>query len=81
MIDKFKYRDDGVSFAIQKGVQISRSIIRTFKHNDMEDLERVLNEINTEHIVVSKYLQLNRQYAKHTFLLAQETFNSSLYCY
>ncbi|KAI9340616.1 pyridoxal phosphate-dependent transferase [Pilaira anomala] len=48
--------DDGVSFAIQKGVQISRSIIRTFKHNDMEDLERVLNEINTEHIVHKKRL-------------------------
>lgn len=49
----FLFSDDGVSFAIQKGVQISRSIIRTFKHNDMEDLERVLNDINTEHIVVS----------------------------
>jgi 7-keto-8-aminopelargonate synthetase-like enzyme len=45
--------DEGVSFAIQKGVQISRSIIRTFKHNDMEDLERVLNDIETEHTVVS----------------------------
>lgn len=52
-ISKQFYSDAGVSFAIQKGVQISRSIIRTFKHNDMEDLERVLNDINTEHIVVS----------------------------
>lgn len=47
------FSDEGVSFAIQKGVQISRSIIRTFKHNDMEDLERVLNDIETEHAVVS----------------------------
>lgn len=27
--------------------------MKTFKHNDMEDLERVLNDINTEHTVVS----------------------------
>lgn len=47
------YSDDGVCFAVQKGVQISRSIIRTYKHNDMEDLERVLNDIETEHIVAS----------------------------
>ncbi|KAI8644539.1 pyridoxal phosphate-dependent transferase [Parasitella parasitica] len=48
--------DEGVSFAIQKGVQISRSIVKTFKHNDMEDLERVLNEINTEHAIHRKRL-------------------------
>jgi 7-keto-8-aminopelargonate synthetase-like enzyme len=52
------YSDEGVSFAIQKGVQISRSIIRTFKHNDMEDLERVLNDIETEHIVVCILIKL-----------------------
>ncbi|KAL7328685.1 serine palmitoyltransferase component [Mucor circinelloides] len=48
--------DEGVSFAVQKGVQISRSIVKTFKHNDMEDLERVLNDINTEHTVHRKRL-------------------------
>ena len=37
--------DDGVSFGLQKGVQISRSRIRYFKHNDMNDLVRVLDEI------------------------------------
>ncbi|ORX49796.1 PLP-dependent transferase [Hesseltinella vesiculosa] len=40
--------DDGVSFAVQKGVQISRSNIRWFKHNDMNDLERVLNEVHKD---------------------------------
>jgi 7-keto-8-aminopelargonate synthetase-like enzyme len=49
----FFHSDEGVSFSVQKGVQISRSIVKTFKHNDMEDLERVLNDINTEHTVVS----------------------------
>jgi serine palmitoyltransferase len=42
------HRDEGVSFAIQKGVQISRSTVRHFKHNDMEDLERVLSEVQKD---------------------------------
>ncbi|CAI5441438.1 unnamed protein product [Caenorhabditis angaria] len=36
--------DEGVNFAIQKGLQASRSRIEFFKHNDMEDLERLLKE-------------------------------------
>ncbi|CAB3404844.1 unnamed protein product [Caenorhabditis bovis] len=36
--------DEGVNFAIQKGLQASRSKIEFFKHNDMEDLERLLME-------------------------------------
>jgi len=35
-------RDEGVHFAIQKGVQASRSKVVYFKHNDTEDLERLL---------------------------------------
>ncbi|ESO93781.1 hypothetical protein LOTGIDRAFT_182203 [Lottia gigantea] len=38
------YCDEGVSFAIQKGLAASRSEIRFFKHNDTEDLERLLIE-------------------------------------
>lgn len=34
--------DDGVNFAIQKGLQASRSDIRYFKHNNVDDLERLL---------------------------------------
>ena len=34
--------DEGVGFAVQKGLSASRSQIRFFKHNDMEDLERLL---------------------------------------
>jgi len=41
--------DKGVNFAIQKGLQISRSTVRWFEHNDMDDLERVLDEIRVEH--------------------------------
>lgn len=48
--------DEGVSFAIQKGVQISRSIIKWYKHNDMADLERVLEEIRMDELVHKKRL-------------------------
>ena len=36
------FSDDGVGFSIQKGLVASRSSIKWFKHNDMEDLERLL---------------------------------------
>jgi 7-keto-8-aminopelargonate synthetase-like enzyme len=52
--------DDGVSFAVQKGVQISRSIVRFYKHNDMEDLEKVLNEIQAEHIKVTIGISIHK---------------------
>ncbi|CAM9848591.1 unnamed protein product [Ascophyllum nodosum] len=37
--------DQGVEENVQTGINLSRSTVRTFKHNDMEDLERVLKEI------------------------------------
>ncbi|KAL1981798.1 hypothetical protein VTN96DRAFT_2136 [Rasamsonia emersonii] len=40
--------DEGVSYAIRRGIQISRSIVRWYKHNDMEDLERVLEKVTRE---------------------------------
>ncbi|ODM22858.1 hypothetical protein SI65_00447 [Aspergillus cristatus] len=40
--------DKGVSFAVRKGIQISRSIVRWYEHNDMEDLERVLAKVTKE---------------------------------
>ena len=36
--------DECVNFAIQKGLDASRSRIVYFKHNDMDDLERLLDE-------------------------------------
>lgn len=38
------FADKGVNFAIQKGLQASRSRIVWFEHNDVEDLERLLLE-------------------------------------
>lgn len=40
--------DEGVNVAILKGLQISRSQIYWFKHNDMEDLERILDQIKSD---------------------------------
>lgn len=38
------FADECVNFAIQKGLDASRSRIVYFKHNDMDDLERLLDE-------------------------------------
>ena len=40
--------DRGVNFAIQKGMQISRSTIRWYDHNDLRSLEEVLEGIERE---------------------------------
>jgi len=37
--------DEGVSYAIQNGLALSRSTVVYFKHNDMEDLRRVLEKV------------------------------------
>lgn len=41
--------DRAVNYSIRKGLQISRCVIRWYEHNDMEDLERVLSELVSEH--------------------------------
>ncbi len=47
------FRDEAACFSIQKGLQASRSFIKYFKHNDMEDLERLLKEQELEDQKVS----------------------------
>jgi 7-keto-8-aminopelargonate synthetase-like enzyme len=37
--------DKAVNYAIHKGLQICRSNIYWYEHNDMEDLERVLQKV------------------------------------
>lgn len=39
----------GVSYPIQNGCHLSRASIRRFRHNDMADLERVLQEVDKEY--------------------------------
>ncbi|KAJ3392417.1 serine palmitoyltransferase component [Entophlyctis sp. JEL0112] len=38
--------DDGCGMAILKGVELSRSIVKFYKHNDMKDLENVLKKVH-----------------------------------
>ncbi|CAM9844233.1 unnamed protein product, partial [Hapterophycus canaliculatus] len=38
----------GVEENVQTGINLSRSTVKTFKHNDMDDLERVLEDIAQE---------------------------------
>ena len=40
--------DRGVNFAIQKGIQISRSTVRWYDHNDLASLEDVLMSVDRE---------------------------------
>uniref|UniRef100_A0A672HYW6 Serine palmitoyltransferase 1 n=1 Tax=Salarias fasciatus TaxID=181472 RepID=A0A672HYW6_SALFA len=40
--------DEAACFSIQKGLQASRSFIKYFKHNDLDDLERLLKEQEVE---------------------------------
>ena len=40
--------DKAVNYSIRKGLQISRSTIRWYEHNDMADLERVLAKVVKE---------------------------------
>ncbi|KAJ3330855.1 serine palmitoyltransferase component [Gonapodya sp. JEL0774] len=40
--------DEGVSLAVQQGITISRSTVHWFKHNDMADLERILEKVKRD---------------------------------
>ncbi|CAN6587390.1 hypothetical protein ACFX2I_043181 [Malus domestica] len=39
--------DEGVHWGIQNGLHLSRSTIKYFKHNDMEDLRKILKELTS----------------------------------
>lgn len=52
--------DRGVNFAIQKGLQISRSTIRWYDHNDLKSLEDVLQGVEKER--KKKRLPLTRRF-------------------
>jgi len=42
--------DKGVSYAVQTGVKLSRSDVIWFNHNDMKDLERILEQVRQKDI-------------------------------
>ena len=40
--------DKAVNYAIRKGIQISRSTVRWYQHNNLEDMQRVLDKVVRE---------------------------------
>eukprot|EP00795_Rhopilema_esculentum_P004433 gene4433-20669_t len=54
--------DDGVGFAIQKGIMASRSKVYWFRHNDMMDLERILKEQEERDIKNPKKAKSTRRF-------------------
>ena len=54
--------DEGVNFAIQKGLIASRSIVKFFKHNDLNDLERILEEQQVEDLKNQKKAKATRRF-------------------
>ncbi|KAI9366107.1 pyridoxal phosphate-dependent transferase [Zopfochytrium polystomum] len=60
--------DEGINLSLLKGVELSRSIVKYFKHNDMEDLERVLIKIRDE--AIKKKTPLTRR-----FILVEGLYN------
>eukprot|EP00112_Aurelia_sp_Birch-Aquarium-sp1_P005789 Seg1656.10 transcript_id=Seg1656.10/GoldUCD/mRNA.D3Y31 product="Serine palmitoyltransferase 1" protein_id=Seg1656.10/GoldUCD/D3Y31 len=54
--------DDGVGFAIQKGILASRSKVYWFRHNDMADLERKLKEQEQRDIKNPKKAKVTRRF-------------------
>ena len=40
--------DKGINYAARKGLELSRSTIRWYEHNDLEDMERVLAKVVKE---------------------------------
>ncbi|KAA1121099.1 serine palmitoyltransferase component [Puccinia graminis f. sp. tritici] len=61
--------DRGVNFSIQKGIQISRSTIRWYDHNDIGSLEKVLEQLKFEEI---KY----RRKLTRKFIITEALFES-----
>lgn len=52
--------DRGVNFAVHKGIQVSRSTVRWYDHNDVKSLEDVLESVERER--VKKRLPLTRRF-------------------
>jgi serine palmitoyltransferase len=54
--------DEGINYALQAGVTLSRSEVRYFKHNDVADLLRVLEGVAAEDAAARRSTALNRRF-------------------
>ena len=46
--------DEKVNFAIQRGMEAARSRVLYFKHNDTEDLEKMLKQYDVDYAKVEE---------------------------
>lgn len=58
----FVFVDEKVNFSIQKGLDASKSTIKYFKHNDVEDLEKLLKAHNGLSKKNSKNIERTRKF-------------------
>jgi len=56
------FADEGVHFAIQKGIVASRSDVKYFKHNDLDDLERLLKDQEEADLKNPKKAKVTRRF-------------------
>ncbi len=61
LVTKPMRSDEGVNFGIQTGINLSRSQVLFFKHNDMADLEAVLEDVREKDVLAHK-TKLNRRF-------------------
>jgi len=54
--------DEGVNWGIQQGVLLSRANVLYFKHNDMVDLKRILDEFEEKHAKSAYKMPLTRRF-------------------
>lgn len=54
--------DQGVEENVQMGINLSRSTVRTFEHNDMDDLERVLQDIAEDDVRLKRNVLDQRRF-------------------
>ena len=54
--------DEGCHFGIQQGIRLSRSNVLYYKHNDMDDLERILHQVQEKDMRGHSGSKLNRRF-------------------
>ena len=54
--------DEGCHFGIQQGIRLSRSNVLYYKHNDMDDLERILHQVQEKDMRGHSGGKLNRRF-------------------
>ncbi|KAF8452746.1 pyridoxal phosphate-dependent transferase [Boletus edulis BED1] len=68
--------DRSVNFAIQKGIQISRSTIRWYDHNDLKSLEDASFERDGEMVDLPKLIELKLKYKYRLILDESVSFGA-----